>query len=146
MDVPPAGGKASIRLGGGKQGTSRPTRGRSVAKVLIVDDDQAIVRLISVVLNFDGIEVEKAYSGEEALVSLENDRPDLILLDLSLPGMDGREVFRRVRASGIEVPIIFCSSFGAEGANDELGGQGAVEKPFEPESLLEAVRDRLDGT
>jgi DNA-binding response OmpR family regulator len=116
-----------------------------MATVLVIDDDRAIVRLISLVLESERIDVEKAYNAQEGLGFVQNHGgpPDSILLDLSMPDMDGREFFREARGAGYEGPILFCSSYGATAANQELGGQGAIEKPFDPDVLLDKVRSEL---
>jgi DNA-binding response OmpR family regulator len=113
-----------------------------MTRVLIIDDDPAVVRLVSLVLHIEDIAVESACSGEEGMLYLSdgNPTPDLILLDLAMPGMGGREFFRQARSAGYEGPVLFCSAYGATAANKELGGQGAVEKPFDPEDLLASVR------
>ena len=110
-------------------------------RVLVIDDDLAIGIVIEHILTFEGIEVDRAISGEAALSLLNNGygQPDLILLGLAMPGMDGREVFRQARAAGVTCPIVFCSAYGAAAANRELGGQGAISKPFAAEALVESV-------
>jgi DNA-binding response OmpR family regulator len=129
-------------LRGGKATDWETTWGR----VLIIDDDPAVVRLVRLVLISDGITVESAESGEQGMLYLSdgNPVPDLILLDLAMPGMGGKEFFREARRAGYEGPVLFCSAYGAVAANQELGGQGAVEKPFDPEDLLAFVQ-RLIG-
>jgi CheY-like chemotaxis protein len=117
--------------------------------VLIIDDDRALVRLIQRILHTHdpSIALDMAYSGQEALVRLGTDAgrqpPDAILLDLSMPGMGGREFFQLARERGYAGPIIFCSAYGAAEANAELGGQGALNKPFEPDDLISAVSKQL---
>lgn len=113
-----------------------------MVNVLIVDDDQSIGRLLRLILALEGIEVAQAYSGEAAMdYLLEGEsHPDFILLDLSMPGMDGREVFREARRAGVECPIVFCSSYGAAQANSELGAQGSIEKPFDPVEIVTTIR------
>jgi DNA-binding response OmpR family regulator len=109
--------------------------------VLVVDDDPAIGRILKLILQTAGMEVVKVENGPSALAWLHDghDEPDVILLDLMMPGMDGREVFREVRRSGITAPVLFCSAYGAETANRELGAQGAIAKPFHPEALIASV-------
>jgi DNA-binding response OmpR family regulator len=116
-------------------------REAAMVRVLVVDDDAAIGRLLRLTLTSSGIDVHIASSGESALALLQDGykEPNLILLDLSMPGIDGREVFRLARGAGISCPIVFCSSFGAAAANQELGGHGAIEKPFDPLVVLEMV-------
>jgi|SRR5688572_7173505 len=113
-----------------------------MVNVLIVDDDQSIGRLLRLVLALEGIEVAQTYSGEAAMDYLLDAEtyPDFILLDLAMPGMDGREVFREARRAGIDCPIVFCSSYGAIQAKTELGAQGAIVKPFDPAEVVETIR------
>ena len=116
-----------------------------MATVLVVDDDRAFQRLVRLVLRAERFEVLEACSGEEGLevIQVGAALPDLILLDLAMPGMDGREFFFQARRAGYGGPVLFCSSFGATAANEELGGQGAVTKPFDPETLVASVRSLL---
>jgi CheY-like chemotaxis protein len=113
----------------------------AVVTVLVVDDDPAIGRLIGLILSAEAMAVERVTSGESALARLQrSEQPDVILLDLAMPGMDGRDVFREARRMGVTCPIVFCSAYGAELANAELGGQGAIEKPFLPDALVASLR------
>jgi CheY-like chemotaxis protein len=111
--------------------------------VLVVDDDPAVARLLQAILATEGIQVEKANSGEAALAWLHDghEEPDVILLDLMMPGMDGRQVFQEARRTGVETPVIFCSAYGANEARREVGAQGAIDKPFSPDTLIAAVMD-----
>ena len=119
-----------------------------MVSVLVVDDDPAIGRLLALILATENIDVDRVESGRAALSYLQDEEgePDLILLDLSMPEMDGREVFREVRRSGVTCPIVFCSAYGAESTNKELGGQGAINKPFNPESLIKSIKAFTDKT
>jgi CheY-like chemotaxis protein len=110
--------------------------------VLIVDDDVQLARLVSWTLKSEGYEVEVAANGGQALSALQSSCPDLMLLDLNMPGMNGREVFSHAREAGFEGPIAICSAYGASKARAELGAEGAISKPFEPEALVSLV-DRL---
>jgi DNA-binding response OmpR family regulator len=109
--------------------------------VLVIDDDPAIGRLVRLILMDAGIEVESADNGRSALAHLTNGhrQPDLILLDLTMPDIDGREVFREARRASVTCPIVVCSAYGARAASRELGAQGALEKPFDPDALLETI-------
>jgi DNA-binding response OmpR family regulator len=117
-------------------------------RILIVDDDRGIVRLLTAILLAEDYEVEYAYNGESALDLLSDGHPspDLILLDLKMPGMGGEEVFVKARRAGVSCPIVICSSLDAETAARQLGAQGAIAKPFEPESLLSDVQAQLAFT
>lgn len=114
-----------------------------MAKVLVVDDDIAVLRLVSLILRTEGLSVETATAGTVALERLDEASPDLILLDLSMPEMDGRTFYSLARASGYEGPVVICSAYGAQRVSDELGTQGAVEKPFDPDQLVTTVKTLL---
>jgi DNA-binding response OmpR family regulator len=120
-------------------------REAAMPRILVVDDDRGVVRLLSAILVAEDYEVDYAYNGAAALDFLNDGHPapDLILLDLKMPGVGGEEVFVKARRAGVVCPIVICSSYGAEAAAKELGAQGAITKPFEPESLLSDVRAQL---
>ena len=115
------------------------------SRVLVVDDDPALARLFAVILHAEGMDVLNASDGYEALTQFQarQEKIDLVLLDLAMPGMDGREAFRQLRSAGFTGPVIICSAFGAVQANRELGAQGAIEKPFDPDALLYAIQQAL---
>ncbi len=110
-----------------------------MARLLIVDDDPALVRLITLLLRVEDYDVVGVRSGQEGLDEIARDTPDLIVLDLMMPRMDGREFYHKARASGYEGPIIVCSAFNPQQAQTELGAEGAIEKPFETDVLLALV-------
>jgi two-component system, OmpR family, response regulator MprA len=116
------------------------------AHILIVDDDQHITGVLRRALAYEGYTVEVAARGDEALHKVIEHPPDLIVLDIMLPGIDGLEVCRRLRASGNQVPILMLTAKDAipdrvsgldEGADDYL------VKPMELEELLARVRALL---
>ncbi len=111
-------------------------------RILVVEDDHGVRSLLVALLEGDGYEVRAEPDGAAALVASRDFRPDLALLDGGLPGMDGREVARRLRA-GADVGIIFVT--GADTAGDidsgfRAGGDDYVVKPFENQELLHRVR------
>ena len=117
-------------------------------RVLIVDDEPRILKFLNLKLKSSGYEVITANSGSEALAQLQAQEPDLLVLDVVMPGMDGFEVLRQVRAFS-SVPIIILS---AKEANVDkikglkLGADDYLVKPFNPDELvarIEAVRRRL---
>lgn len=122
--------------------------GDLVPTVLVVDDDRGIVNVVSALLATEDVAVRKAYSGAAGLALLQSEPapPDLILLDLSMPGMDGREFYQRARHDGYDGPVIICSAYGAAQARREMGAQGAIEKPFDPDMLVDLVRDCLPAS
>jgi DNA-binding response OmpR family regulator len=114
-------------------------------KVLVVDDDVKTVELVKLYLNRDGYRVLAAYDGAEALRLAREGRPDLIVLDLMLPGMDGLEVCRTLRDES-DVPIIMLTARTTD--EDKLTGLGLgaddyVTKPFSPRELAARVRTVL---
>ena len=116
------------------------------AHVLIVDDDQHIIGVLRRALAYEGYSVEVATRGDEALNKVIERPPDVIVLDIMLPGIDGLEVCRRLRASGNQVPILLLTA--KDGIPDRVSGldQGADDylvKPMELEELLARVRALL---
>jgi response regulator RpfG family c-di-GMP phosphodiesterase len=116
-------------------------------KILIVDDTPASLRLLSNILSAGGYQVLPAISGELALIAANKNRPDLILLDICMPEMDGFEVCRRLRAQTLDMPVIFVSAL-AETTDKvkgfELGGVDFVSKPYQRDELLARVRTHLE--
>lgn len=110
--------------------------------ILIIDDDEAIGNLEKEVLECAGYSVMRAYSGTEALLLLKEDRPDLILLDLMLPGLSGEEVLRQIK----NIPVIVVSAKAAVRDKVELLQGGAADyltKPFDTKELIARVAVRL---
>jgi two-component system KDP operon response regulator KdpE len=115
------------------------------ARILLVDDEPSIQRGLAPLLTSRGYEVESATTGLAALVAYERVPPDAIILDLSLPDLEGGEVCRRIRMSS-PVPIIVLTARGADADKIAALDQGAddyVTKPFSPEELLARVRVAL---
>ncbi|MBF6600539.1 MAG: response regulator [Dehalococcoidia bacterium] len=113
------------------------------AHVLIVDDDPSILRMLRIVFLGDGFEVTTATNGQEALNAVQERMPGVIVLDLEMPIMDGREFFRELRARGHAVPVLILSAYGAERARLELKAEAFVSKPFEPDYLVGEVQKLL---
>ena len=110
--------------------------------VLVVDDEPEIVRLVRDYLERAGFAVATAGDGAAALQAAHRSRPDIVVLDLGLPGMDGLDVARELRRGG-EVPIIMLTARTAEAdrvAGLELGADDYVPKPFSPRELVARVR------
>ena len=115
------------------------------ARILLVDDEVSIQRALAPLLRSRGYEVEVAGSAADALEALRGRPPDLIVLDLGLPDLDGVEVCRRIRAES-PVPIVVLSARGGEAdkvAALDLGADDYVTKPFSPEELLARIRVAL---
>ncbi|MEL0257157.1 MAG: MtrAB system response regulator MtrA [Pontimonas sp.] len=115
------------------------------ARILVVDDDVALAEMISIVLRGEGYSPHQVFDGQEALTQIPDVKPDLILLDVMLPGLDGIEVCTRIREfSG--VPIIMLTAKGdttdvVKGL--ESGADDYVVKPFNPKELVARIRTRL---
>ena len=108
-------------------------------QILVVDDEPSIVDALATTLRYEGFEVREATNGGTALSSAQESPPDLIVLDVMLPDLDGLEVTRRLRADGIRVPVLFLTA--RDGIDDKIagltiGGDDYVTKPF---SLAEVV-------
>jgi DNA-binding response OmpR family regulator len=112
------------------------------ALVLVVDDESLVRDVLGRYLTREGYEVAMAADGEEAIAAFRKRRPDLVLLDLMLPRIDGLEVFRRIRADAPS-PVIMLTARGAETdrvVGLELGADDYVAKPFSPSEVVARVR------
>ncbi|MBO0826396.1 MAG: response regulator transcription factor [Streptosporangiales bacterium] len=119
------------------------------ARLVVVDDEPNIVELLSASLRFAGFDVTTADNGVEALDAVRNARPDLLVLDVMMPGMDGFAVVRRLRADGLRVPVLFLTARDATGDKVQgltLGGDDYVTKPFSLEELIARIRAVLRRT
>jgi DNA-binding response OmpR family regulator len=117
--------------------------------VLVVDDEPMVREVLSRYLEKEGYAVESAGDGRAALETFDLSRPDLILLDLMLPNVDGLEVFRRVRARDADQPVIMLTAKGEETDRViglELGADDYVTKPFSPREVVARVRAVLRRT
>ena len=114
--------------------------------MLVVDDEEHITEMLAMGLGYNGFDVERTASGREALDAIERRRPDLVVLDVMLPDLDGFEVARRLRQSegaGTRIPIIFLTARDTTQDKIEglrLGSDDYVTKPFSIEELIERVK------
>ena len=123
--------------------------GPGEARLLVVDDEETILELLSGSLRLAGFEVATAANGTEALRVAAASRPDLVLLDVMMPNGDGFEVVRRMRSHGPDVPVIFLSA--RDGVRERvaglaLGADDYVTKPFSLDEVLERIRAVLRRT
>lgn len=114
-------------------------------QILIIDDEQTISTAMSVRLRAVGHEVTLASSGEAGLVEAANHKPDVILLDIRMPGIDGYEVCQKLKSTpGLaDIPVIFVSANATETTRQkafEVGGFGFIPKPYEPKDVLDAIQ------
>src|SRR5919204_5316814 len=123
--------------------------GESGPRVLVVDDEDSIRQLVSTVLRYEGFEVETAADGRAAVAAARSFRPDLIVLDVMLPDLDGFEVYRRLPDGRPRTPVLFLTA--RDRPEDRvrgltLGADDYVGKPFSLEELVARVRAVLRRT
>lgn len=124
-------------------------RKQPATRLLVVEDEPNILELLSASLRYAGFEVITATAGTEAVQAAQRHRPDLIVLDVMLPDMDGFDVLRRLRGGGARVPVVFLT---ARDAMDDkvrgltLGGDDYVTKPFSLEEVVARIRAVLRRT
>jgi len=118
------------------------------ARILVVDDDTALAEMIGIVLRGEGFEPHFSYDGEAALDAFAALQPDLVLLDLMLPGLDGIAVCARIReSSGIPIIMLTAKSDASDVVEGlESGADDYVVKPFNPKELVARIRTRLRPT
>ena len=119
------------------------------ASIVVVDDEPSIRELLVASLHFAGFEVETAASGSEAVEVIERVKPDLIVMDVMLPDIDGFTVTRRIRQNGIKVPVLFLTA--RDDTQDKImgltvGGDDYVTKPFSLEEVVARIRAILRRT
>jgi len=115
------------------------------ARILVVDDDTALAEMIGIVLRTEGFEPHFCADGQEAVEVFRETKPDLVLLDLMLPGVDGIEVCRRIRQeSGVPILMLTAKSDTADVVKGlESGADDYMVKPFNPKELVARIRARL---
>ncbi|MDP9795327.1 two-component system OmpR family response regulator [Catenuloplanes nepalensis] len=117
--------------------------------LLVVDDEPTVRELLAATLRFAGFSVSSAATAAEALDAARREPPDLVLLDVMLPDLDGFEVVRRLRDGGARVPVLFLTARDAPADKVQgltLGGDDYVTKPFDLEELLARIRAVLRRT
>ncbi|HZB79283.1 MAG TPA: response regulator [Actinomycetota bacterium] len=120
----------------------------SGSRVILADDDQILSRLVELNLRVAGIEMEAVHRGDDALRLIRASPPDALILDATMPGMDGPEVYRRLRedAGLVDLPVIFLTGRSAEEFRDYRDDHLRVlTKPFDPEQLVELVRQAIEA-
>jgi two-component system OmpR family response regulator len=115
----------------------------AATRVLVVDDELNITELVSLGLRYEGFDVCSAHDGRGALGAIREFKPDLVILDVTMPDIDGLEVVRRMRALGIWIPVIFLTARDAtedKVAGLTAGGDDYLAKPFSLDELIARVR------
>jgi DNA-binding response OmpR family regulator len=118
-------------------------------RILICDDDPVILRLLQVNLELEGYEVLLAHHGEEAIEVASEGNPDLIVLDIMMPRLDGYQTMQKLKAgeSTSDIPVLFLSAKAQQSdieRGQEQGVAGYLTKPFDPSELLEVIENLLD--
>lgn len=121
----------------------------SAGRVLVIDDETPITELVTMALRYEGYQMEQAHSGREGIDKVSHFHPDLLILDIMMPDLDGYEVARRLRQENQQVPIIFLTA--KDSTEDkvrglETGGDDYVTKPFSLEELSARVAAVLRRT
>ncbi len=119
-------------------------------KVLVVEDNEKNMYLLCFILERMGHSPIRAATGEEGVEKALGERPDLILMDIQLPGIDGQEATRRIRQdeAGRKVPIVAVTSYAMAGDRQRLleaGCSGYIEKPINPETIMAEIASWLGG-
>src|SRR5215212_6889099 len=118
------------------------------SRILVIDDEAAIRDSLRMTLEYEGYEFLGAATGQEGLALAERDAPDLVLLDVKMPGMDGIEVLERLRNMNESIPVVVVSGHGTIQTAVEATKKGAfdfIEKPFASERVLVSLRNALDS-
>jgi len=108
--------------------------------VLVVDDDPGIRRLAHLALSSAGFQVFAADNGATALPIIAAEHPSVIVLDMTMPVMDGRAMFHQMEVNGNRPAVVIVSADDAQGSKKELGAEAALDKPFDPDALGETVQ------
>jgi len=123
----------------------------SKGRVLVVDDEIYIVHILDFSLGMEGYEVITALDGEQALERLKSDRPDLIVLDIMMPKLDGYEVCKAIKSNPAtkHIPVILLSAKGRnvdQKTGYDVGADDYITKPFTPRKLVERINQLLGQT
>lgn len=120
-----------------------------MANILIVDDEHITVELISTALSLHGHQPLTAHSGRQALDMITESAPDLVLLDLMMPGLDGYQTLERLRQipNGAQVPVVMVTASEDEELEDRVravGGNGVLRKPINMDRILAVVAEHIE--
>jgi two-component system nitrogen regulation response regulator NtrX len=116
-------------------------------RILVIDDEPAIRETMRMTLEYEGYECLTASSGTEGLTTIERESPDLVFLDIKMPGLDGLETLGRIRTSSDTLPVVIVSAHGTANTALEAGRLGAfrfIEKPLSKDYVLDAAREGLE--
>ena len=119
------------------------------ARILVIDDETEIRRSVKMILEYDGYDVQEASTGPEGLALIEREPPDLVFMDIRMPGLDGLEALQKIRQINETLPVVIISGHGTVSTAVEatkLGAFDFIEKPLASERLLVTIRNALDQT
>ncbi|WP_035178140.1 response regulator [Alkalihalobacterium bogoriense] len=118
-------------------------------KILVVDDQYGIRVLLNEILQKDGYKMFQAANGVQALTIVEKEVPDLVLLDMKIPGMDGLEILRRIKEIKPEVQVIMMTAYGELNMINEAMNLGAIThfaKPFDIDDVRKVIKENFEVT
>ncbi len=145
MDLPRAGDADRTPGGGVERSDLRHPDGTAM-RVLVVDDERSLAELLTMALRYEGWDVQSAGDGATAVTLARRFRPDVVVLDVMLPDLDGLEVLRRLRADSSDIPVLFLTARDAvedRVAGLTAGGDDYVTKPFSLEEVVARLRGLL---
>jgi two-component system, NtrC family, nitrogen regulation response regulator NtrX len=119
------------------------------ARILLIDDDAGIRESMRMPLEYEGYEYSSAASAEDGLAAIQRESPDIVFMDIKMPGMDGLEALTKIKAMDESLPVVMISAHGSASVGAEATRRGAidfVEKPFGAERLLVTIRNVLDAS
>lgn len=118
-------------------------------KILVVDDQYGIRVLLCEILQKDGYQMHDAANGVQALKIVEKEQPDLVLLDMKIPGMDGLEILKHIKEDHPQINVIMMTAYGELNLINEAMSLGAIThfaKPFDIDDIRAVIKESIDGT
>ena len=109
-------------------------------RILVVDDDVALLRMLRLLLRHCGFDVTTTSNAADALSEAMQARPEVIVLDLAMPRVDGWTLYRSLREHAVDAPVLILSAYDARAAQRKLGAEASLAKPFEADELVERIQ------